>query len=252
MADTSWTPVGELTDFRDDAVFEIDPTTKQIQVIVEQPIVAGEDRSQFIKFQMPRYYDAIDLTGMDINVIYESPAGYTDIDAAVNAEYTDEAIRFGWLVPYNACSKKGTLYFAIEFVGEGYVLKTVKSSTEVLDSVIGSEAVPEPTEQSWYITIQNRINEAVDNANSALDQVQSIVNMLSVPLQAETAEDMADQNCIYVYTGSETGYTFGNWYYYNSTEETWVSGGVYMAGVQYEDDGDGNITVTISAATVGG
>ena len=249
MADTSWTPVGELTDFRDDAVFEIDPTTKQVQVIVEQPIVAGEDRSQFIKFQMPRYYDAIDLTGMYINVIYESPNGYTDIDAAVNAEYTDEAIRFGWLVPYNACSKKGTLYFAIEFVGEGYVLKTVKSSTEVLDSIIGSEAVPEPTEQSWYITIQNRVSNAVDNANSALEQVQSIINALSTPLKALTAEDMTDPACIYVYIGTEEGYTNGDWYYFAPTTNSWVSGGAYISGVQCEDDGDGNITITISANT---
>lgn len=254
MADTTtWTPVSELTDFRDDAVFEIDPSTKQIQVIVEQPIVAGENRSQFIKFQMPRYYDNIDLTGMAINIIYESPTGYTDIDSAVNAEYTDEAIRFGWLVPYNACPQKGTLYFSIEFVGDGYVLKTVKSSTEVLDSINGSEAVPEPSEQSWYIIIQNQISAALDNANSALGQVQSIINALSVPLQAETAEDMSDPAHIYVYTGSETGYTYGNWYYYDPTNETWVSGGAYMTGVQYADDGEGNITVTIAVTSgIGG
>ena len=62
MADTitTWTQISAPTDFRDDAVFEVDFKTKTVQVLVEQPIVAGENKSQFIKFQMGRYYDAID------------------------------------------------------------------------------------------------------------------------------------------------------------------------------------------------
>ena len=36
---------------------------------------------------------------------------------------------------------------------------------------------------------------------------------------------MTDHNKIYVYTGSETGYTAGNWYYWNGS--AWASGGVY-------------------------
>ena len=245
----SWTPVSVLTEYRDDSVFEIDPKTKQIQAIVEQPIVAGENRSQLIVFQMPRYYDAIDLTEMAINIIFESPTGYTDIVEAINAEYTDEAIRFGWLVPFSACTEKGTLTFSIEFVGDEYVLKTVTTSTEVLEGVIGGEVVPEPTERSWYVTIQNRVSNAVDNANSALEQVQSIINALSTPLKALTAEDMTDPACIYVYIGTEEGYTNGDWYYFDPTTNSWVSGGAYISGVQCEDDGDGNITMIISANT---
>ena len=38
---------------------------------------------------------------------------------------------------------------------------------------------------------------------------------------------MTDTTKIYVYTGSETGYTNGDWYYYNGS--AWVSGGVYNA-----------------------
>ena len=36
---------------------------------------------------------------------------------------------------------------------------------------------------------------------------------------------MTDTSLIYVYTGSESGYTNGNWYYHNGS--SWVSGGVY-------------------------
>jgi len=45
------------------------------------------------------------------------------------------------------------------------------------------------------------------------------------PLVASTAAGMTDTDKIYVYTGSETGYTAGNWYYYNGS--SWASGGVY-------------------------
>lgn len=45
------------------------------------------------------------------------------------------------------------------------------------------------------------------------------------PLVAATAAAMTDTSKIYVYTGSETGYTAGNWYYYNGS--AWADGGIY-------------------------
>ena len=45
------------------------------------------------------------------------------------------------------------------------------------------------------------------------------------PLVAATVAGMTDTSKIYVYTGSETGYTAGDWYYYDGSD--WVSGGVY-------------------------
>lgn len=53
------------------------------------------------------------------------------------------------------------------------------------------------------------------------------------PLVAATASAMTDTTKIYVYTGSETGYTSGNWYYYNGS--TWTSGGVYNSAAVETD-----------------
>ena len=47
------------------------------------------------------------------------------------------------------------------------------------------------------------------------------------PLVASAAENMTDQNRVYVYTGSETGMETGHWYYYDG--EDWADGGVYNA-----------------------
>lgn len=57
--------------------------------------------------------------------------------------------------------------------------------------------------------------------------------MFSSPLVASTAAGMTDRTKVYVYVGSETGYTSGNWYYYNGS--AWVSGGVYNA-MAFETD----------------
>lgn len=45
------------------------------------------------------------------------------------------------------------------------------------------------------------------------------------PLTASTVSAMTDHERVYVYTGSETGYTSGNWYYWNGS--AWTSGGIY-------------------------
>lgn len=47
------------------------------------------------------------------------------------------------------------------------------------------------------------------------------------PMPVDTVAEMIDTTKVYLYVGSETGYTFGNWYYYNGT--AWVSGGKWGA-----------------------
>lgn len=66
----------------------------------------------------------------------------------------------------------------------------------------------------------------MDNEISTLEaEVNSTKNMVGHPYTATTAGAMSDQTKIYVYTGSETGYTAGHWYYHNGT--AWTDGGVY-------------------------
>lgn len=70
----------------------------------------------------------------------------------------------------------------------------------------------------------------LDGLESQIDHLESLVGS---PLVASTVAEMTDEDKVYVYTGSETGYQSGNWYYYNGT--TWTSGGVYNS-VAFETD----------------
>lgn len=53
----------------------------------------------------------------------------------------------------------------------------------------------------------------------------AIMGQIGAPYIATTAAGMTDKTRVYVYQGSESGYTSGNWYYWNGS--AWTSGGTY-------------------------
>ncbi len=165
--DYEWVDGYENGVYTDDMIFEVDKDTKQLQVITNQIMVSGENRSQFIRFQIPRYYDGVDLSTKNIQIIYITESGYSDINVAICVERNDENLRFGWLVPAAASYDVGTLSFGIEFVGDDYVLKTRVVDVEVFDGLNGGEIIPEPEEQNWYIELQQRCDHVLNQANTA-------------------------------------------------------------------------------------
>ena len=67
--------------------------------------------------------------------------------------------------------------------------------------------------------------EADASAVAAAQSARQAAAFVGSPLQATTAADMTDHAKVYVYIGSEAGYTSGHWYYWNGT--AWADGGVY-------------------------
>lgn len=84
----------------------------------------------------------------------------------------------------------------------------------------------------------NRIEKGIDdsvngvNSNShSIAELQTRISQIAngSPTPVATVAEMADESAVYLYTGSETGYTAGNWYYYDGT--AWTSGGTYGGAV---------------------
>lgn len=71
---------------------------------------------------------------------------------------------------------------------------------------------------------------------ATISDVSALQAAVGSPLIANAVADMTNTEKVYVYTGSEAGYTSGNWYYYNGS--AWVSGGTYNS----QAIGDGTIT----------
>lgn len=72
-----------------------------------------------------------------------------------------------------------------------------------------------------FIDIKD-INKNMDTIDAKMKDVE---NKVGAPLIAKTAAEMTNKERPYVYVGSQSGYTKGNWYYWNGS--SWVSGGVY-------------------------
>lgn len=74
--------------------------------------------------------------------------------------------------------------------------------------------------------IENDLDGKVATIESDLDEkVENLKSLVGTPLKATTASAMTDTNKIYVYTGNESGYTNGHWYYHDGS--AWVDGGTY-------------------------
>lgn len=85
-------------------------------------------------------------------------------------------------------------------------------------------------------TSQNAVtNRAITTA------VETLRRMGTSPIPAATASAMTDTTKIYIYTGTETGYTKGHWYSYDGS--AWVDGGAYNT--------DTTLTVSGAAADAG-
>ena len=85
----------------------------------------------------------------------------------------------------------------------------------------------------------SNINANKENITAVSKEITGLKASVGTPLVAATASAMTDKNKIYVYTGTESGYTKGNWYFNDGS--SWVSGGVYNS-IAFETD----TTLTVS------
>lgn len=83
-----------------------------------------------------------------------------------------------------------------------------------------------------FLVLTINENHLVNNASSTViteSLYEQLVDMvkasMSAPVSVTTAAEMTDHSKIYLYNGSESGYSSGHWYYWDGTN--WVDGGVY-------------------------
>lgn len=174
MSDT-WTAIAGYStgEYTDTMVFEVDYDTKKLQKISGQTLVAGEENSQYIRFTMPRFWDGIDISDKTIKVIYQLTDQYFGKSEMINGEMTEDAVRFGWVVPKTACCVSGTLLFVIVVTGEDYVLKLQITELHVVKSIDPEGEIPEPTRAAWYIEFQQRMEAVLTEAEETLGDART-------------------------------------------------------------------------------
>lgn len=177
--------------FYDDNLSVVDDK-KEISLSDKQVNITQEENSQFIPFEMPRYYDGYDLTKATLSVHYETENGNHGSSKPINVTYNDEKIRFGWLVDAGATFEAGKLKFEIHAYGtvvsddgvvKGYTWKTkINESLNVLQSLCDCENVINKIDDSW---MQELISDIAENVAEAIKDV-------TVVKQVEAAENAAN------------------------------------------------------------
>lgn len=107
----------------------------------------------------------------------------------------------------------GTWDAKIKIVSSGQTIATGRVRFEIDADPVAPGSVPSDSQ------LEGLVAEARQYAETAREEAYGS------PLTASTVAGMTDHSRVYVYTGSETGYTAGNWYYWNGS--AWTSGGVY-------------------------
>ena len=72
----------------------------------------------------------------------------------------------------------------------------------------------ETTDKSSLVAAINEANQHGGSGGSGITVV-------------DLASEMVDTESVYLYNGTETGYTAGHWYYYNTGTSAWADGGTY-------------------------
>ena len=84
---------------------------------------------------------------------------------------------------------------------------------------------------NFVVLVEPKPGDNADLSESDISMIEEAVEAAAnikpygSPLVASTVAGMTDETKVYVYTGSETGYTSGHWYYYDGSD--WADGGVY-------------------------
>ena len=166
---------------------------KEIRLNEKQFNITQESYSQYIPFEMYRYYDGIDLLSAELSVHFTTKSGHHEGHAPVNVFYTNDKIRFGWMVPEGATIDAGTLDFFIMATGFlhddennliPYVWKTQTNKTlTVLESTCVCDDQYNKLDPTWIENLVTSIAEGV------AEEVKNI----EIGAQVEAAEEAANR-----------------------------------------------------------
>lgn len=157
--------------------------------------------------------------GALVTIRYRKPdgrAGFYDTDENGNSAYSVSGSNISFVLAQQALNVPGDVLLSLDFfAATGEQLSTFTMTVQVQKG-----ALPDSD-----IISSNYFNVLTATLTTIAGYVNLIRSAFGAPRTAATIAAMTDTSFIYVYTGSETGYTFGNWYFWDGT--AWTSGGVY-------------------------
>lgn len=184
-------------EYSDDRFSSVD-AEKNISVDPSQINLSQEANSQFIPFEIPRYYDGIDLRDKLIQIHYVNADGNEDYDNVVNMRYSSDKIRFAWLVDTGVTYLPGEVQFEIRATGtnekgDNYCwISRPNGKLNIIASLSG-KGIIEP-DSDWYSGFVNVMNSKISEATEKMTQAQNAAEQAQLSANdASSAATRAEQ-----------------------------------------------------------
>lgn len=159
----------------------------------------------------------------------DGTAGFYDTDESGNTAYTISGSSVTFTIAQQALAVVGNVAMQLNFYSSGgEALSSFPFVVSVQPSVYNDAEFVSTDYYNVLIGTLSNISAEVRAFQHAMEAGYN------APLKASTVASMTNQSKVYVYTGSENGYTAGHWYYWNGS--AWTDGGVYNAVAINIDD----------------
>lgn len=188
--------------FSDDNISTVDDV-KDISLNKKQLNITQEENSQYIPFEMPRYYDGFDLVDTAISIHYQTKNGRHGHSKPVNVTYNNDKIRFGWLVDAGATLDVGMLEFEIHAYGtitgsdgiqKAYTWKTKRNKDlNVIESLCDCEDVVNNIDSTWMQELVSDIAERVASQIADVEIAGQIELAQNAASSAQASANVASQ-----------------------------------------------------------
>nr|DAI72197.1 MAG TPA: hypothetical protein [Bacteriophage sp.] len=168
-------------EYQDDNVVIID-RLKGALVQSDKISITQGSNSEFIPFELDRYYDGFDLCNTIIVIHFLNKNGYDDYSSPINVYYNDEKIKFGWLIDSRVTAVEGCVEFEIEATGknsggEKYEWRTKPCDCiNVLRSISGSG--PIRPDSNWVTDLIECVQGTLADVAEIKAQLSTIESLL--------------------------------------------------------------------------
>ena len=172
-------------EYYDDKLSTVDEN-KNITLSMNQINLTQETNSQYIPFQIPRFYDGFDLANTELSVYWVNKHGQGGPSIPVDVYYSADKIKFAWLVDDNVTAVAGKIQFEIQASGENskgykYVWKTKTCDGINVLQALEIKQFIEP-DDSWQESFIDKLSAKVEAAEAQADRAAA---------QATTAKNAA-------------------------------------------------------------
>ena len=185
-------------EYHDDKLSTVDEN-KNVTLSDSQINLTQEKNSQYIPFEIPRFYDGFDLTTTEISIYWVNENGAGSSAIPVDVYHSTDKIRFAWLVDDDVTAKAGKIKFEIQASGKNskgfnYLWKTkCNDGINVIQALEIKQFIePDDTWQESFIrnlsTQATKAENARIKAEKAAQEAQEISNSLRSDLRDAAAE----------------------------------------------------------------